>query len=158
MSETRVAVCHIIKHWKQFCARLSAAPRNTDVSIQTSKVMSHYVDGFVIPLHKDKIETYRKIAEEAGSIWKEHGALEYYECVGDDLEVKDQVPFPKIIGAKPDETVVFSWIVFESREHRDAVNQKVISDPRLRNIMNEASMPFDCERMAYGGFRSIVEA
>jgi uncharacterized protein YbaA (DUF1428 family) len=120
--------------------------------------MPHYVDGFVIPLHKDKIETYRKIAEEAGRIWKEHGALEYYECIGDDLEVKDQVPFPKIIGAKSDETVVFSWIVFESREHRDAVNQKVISDPRLRDMMNDGAMPFDLERMAYGGFKSIVEA
>jgi len=119
--------------------------------------MSHYVDGFVIPIQRDKIETYRQIAQEAGKIWKEHGALQYFECVGDDLEVTDQVPFPKIAGAKPDETVVFSWIVFESREHRDSVNQKVISDPRLRNMMNEATMPFDCQRMAYGGFESIVE-
>jgi uncharacterized protein YbaA (DUF1428 family) len=119
--------------------------------------MPHYVDGFVIPIPKDKIETYRKIAEEAGKVWKEHGALEYYECVGDDLEVKDQVPFPRIIDAKSNETVAFSWILFESREHRDKVNEKVINDPRLRKMMEEGSMPFDCNRMAYGGFKTIVE-
>jgi uncharacterized protein YbaA (DUF1428 family) len=120
--------------------------------------MPHYVDGFVIPIPKDKIETYRQIAEEAGKVWKEHGALEYFECVGEDLEVKDQVPFPRIIGAKSNETVVFSWIVFESRQHRDAINKKVINDPRLRKLMEEGAMPFDLERMAYGGFESIVEA
>ena len=93
--------------------------------------MPHYVDGFVLPIPKDKIALYREIAEEAGKIWREHGALEYRECVGDDLDVKDQVPFPRIIESKPDETVVFAWIVFESREHRDEVNAKVMADPRL---------------------------
>jgi uncharacterized protein YbaA (DUF1428 family) len=120
--------------------------------------MSHYVDGFVIPVPKDNIETYRQIAEEAGKIWKEHGALEYYECVGDDLDVKDMVSFTNLSGAKSEETVVFSWIIFKSREHRDEVNQKVIADPRLRHMMEEGVMPFDTGRMAYGGFKSIVEA
>jgi uncharacterized protein YbaA (DUF1428 family) len=119
--------------------------------------MSHYVDGFVIPIPKDKIETYRQIAEEAGKIWKEHGALEYYECVGDDLDVKDLVPFPRLAGAKPDETVAFSWILFKSREHRDEVNKKVINDPRLGDMMKEGAMPFDTGRMAYGGFKPIVK-
>lgn len=120
--------------------------------------MSHYVDGFVIPVPKDNIETYRKIAEEAGKVWKEHGALEYYECVGDDLDVQHQVPFTRLAGAKPDETVVFSWILFSSREHRDEVNKKVMADPRLNDMMKDGAMPFDCSRMAYGGFKSIVEA
>ena len=119
--------------------------------------MSHYVDGFVLPVPKDKVETYRQIAEEAGKIWKEHGALEYYECVGDDLEVTDQVPFTKLAGTTADETVVFSWILFKSREHRDEVNQKVIADPRLRHMMEEGAMPFDMTRMAYGGFKPIVK-
>lgn len=119
--------------------------------------MSHYVDGFVIPIPKEKIEAYRQIAEEAGKVWKEYGALEYYECVGDDLDVKDMVPFPHLADAKQDETVVFSWILFKSREHRDEVNEKVISDPRIKSMMGD-SMPFDCQRMAYGGFKSIVEA
>jgi uncharacterized protein YbaA (DUF1428 family) len=120
--------------------------------------MPHYVDGFVIPIAKDKIETYREIAEEAGKVWKEHGALEYYECVGDDLEVKDQVSFTRLAGAKSNETVIFSWIVFESREHRDEVNAKVIGDSRLRKMMEEGAMPFDLSRMAYGGFKAIVRA
>jgi len=120
--------------------------------------MPHYVDGFVIPIPEDKIEDYRQIAAEAGQIWREYGALAYFECVGDDLEVKDQVPFTRIADTKPGETVVFSWILFESREHRDTVNQKVISDPRMRDMMKDNVMPFDCSRMAYGGFKTIVEA
>lgn len=120
--------------------------------------MPHYVDGFVIPVPKNMIETYRKIAEQACQIWREYGALDYYECVGDDLEVKDQVPFTRLAGAGPDETVVFSWIVFESREHRDEVNAKVMADPRLAQMMESEAMPFDCKRMAYGGFKAIVKA
>lgn len=119
--------------------------------------MSRYVDGFVLPVPKEKIDAYRRMAEAAGKIWKEHGALEFIECAGDDLEVKDQVPFPRIMDAKPGETVVFSWIIFKSREHRDEVNAKVMSDPRLAQTM-EGEMPFDCQRMAYGGFKTIVEA
>ena len=120
--------------------------------------MAHYVDGFVIPVPKDKIDQYREIAEKAGKIWREHGALEYRECVGDDLDVKDQVPFPRLASAQPEETVVFSWIVYESREHRDAVNAKVLADPRIAEMGCEGGMPFDCTRMAYGGFKTIVEA
>ena len=120
--------------------------------------MAHYIDGFVLPIPKDKIDRYRQIAEQAGKIWREHGALEYRECVGDDLDVKDQVPFPRIIETNPDETVVFAWIVFESREHRDRVNARVIADARLAGMAEDGPMPFDCKRMAYGGFKTIVEA
>ena len=120
--------------------------------------MPHYVDGFLLPVPKDKIDLYGQIADEAGKIWREHGALEYRECVGDDLDVKGQVPFPRVIETKPDETVVFAWIVFESREHRDAVNAKVMADPRMASMGEKGEMPFDFKRMAYGGFKTIVEA
>jgi uncharacterized protein YbaA (DUF1428 family) len=118
--------------------------------------MAKYVDGFVIPIPKDKIDRYREIATEACEVWKDHGALDYFECIGDDLEVKDQVPFPRMTGATPDETVVFAWIVYQSREHRDAVNAKVMNDPRLAKCMEPGAMPFDCKRMAYGGFNVLV--
>jgi uncharacterized protein YbaA (DUF1428 family) len=120
--------------------------------------MSHYVDGFLLPVPKDKIDLYRQIAEEAGKVWREHGALEYRECVGDDLDVKDQVPFPRVVETKPDETVVFAWIVLDSRKHRDHVNAKVMADPRMARIGKKGEMPFDYKRMAYGGFKTIVEA
>ena len=117
-----------------------------------------YVDGFVIPLQRNKINLYRTSAEKACRIWKEHGALEFWECVGDDLEVKDQVPFPRLADAKPDETVIFSWIVFESRESRDQVNAKVMADPRIKELCDASNSPFDFKRMAYGGFKVLVEA
>jgi uncharacterized protein YbaA (DUF1428 family) len=120
--------------------------------------MAKYVDGFVIPISKDKIEEYRRIAEKASAIWKEHGALEYSECIGDDLDVKDQIPFPSAAKAEPGETVVFAWIVYESREHRDRVNAAVINDPRIAKMMAPGSQPFDCKRMVYGGFKILVEA
>ena len=123
--------------------------------IETTK--PHYVDGFVIPLPKNKIDDYRRIAEKSGQVWRDHGALEYRECVGEDLNVKGQVPFPRLIDSKPDETVVFAWIVFESRAHRDEVNAKVMKDPRLAK-MDPNAMPFDCKRMAYGGFEVLVDA
>jgi len=119
--------------------------------------MAHYVDGFVISLPRNKIDDYRRIAERSGEVWRDHGALEYRECVGEDLNVKGQVPFPRLINSKPDETVVFAWIVFESRAHRDEVNAKVMKDPRLAKMGPEA-MPFDCKRMAYGGFEVLVDA
>jgi uncharacterized protein YbaA (DUF1428 family) len=131
---------------------------DTQTNQQSRLTMAHYVDGYVLPLPNDKIDLYRQIAEEAGKIWREHGALEYRECVGDDLDVKDQVPFPRMIETKPDETVVFAWIVFESREHRDEVNAKVMKDPRLARMAELGPMPFDSKRMAYGGFKTIVEA
>lgn len=119
--------------------------------------METYVDGFVIPIPKDKIDEYRRIAEKVGAIWKEHGALEYWECIGDDLEVKDQVPFPMAAKAKPGETVIFSWIVYESRRHRHKVNQAVMNDPRLAEEMKPDAQPFDYKRMVYGGFKTLVK-
>ena len=119
--------------------------------------MTHYVDGYVIPLPKNKIDDYRRIAQKAGEVWRDHGALEYRECVGEDLDVKGQVSFLRLINSASDETVVFAWIVFKSRAHRDEVNAKVMKDPRLAKMDSDA-MPFDCKRMAYGGFEVLVEA
>jgi uncharacterized protein YbaA (DUF1428 family) len=116
-----------------------------------------YVDGYVLPVPKKNLQAYRRLAQKAGKIWREHGALEYRECVGDDLDVKTLVPFPRRIKLKPGETVVFSWIVFKSRTHRDSVNAKVMKDPRLADTMDPKSMPFDCKRMVYGGFKVLVE-
>jgi uncharacterized protein YbaA (DUF1428 family) len=116
--------------------------------------MGKYVDGFVIPMAKDKVEEYRAIAQKAGEIWKEHGALDYVEAVGEDLEVKDMLSFKTIAGAGEDETVVFAWIVYESREERDRINAAVMEDPRLKADMD--NMPFDFKRMAYGGFKTLV--
>lgn len=115
-----------------------------------------YVDGFVIPVSKKSVQAYRRIALKAGKIWREHGALEFRECVGDDLAVKGMVPFSRRMKLKPGETVIFSWIVFKSRAHRDRVNAKVMKDPRLD--MDPKSMPFDVKRMLYGGFKVLVDA
>ena len=122
--------------------------------------MARYVDGFVLPMPKKNVEAYRKIAAKAGKVWREHGALDYRECVGDDLNVKGIfVSFPRQIKTKPGETVVFSWILYKSKAHRDAVNKKVMKDPRLAAMMSgEEQMPFDVKRMLYGGFKVIVEA
>ena len=118
--------------------------------------MARYVDGFVLPIPKKHVAAYRRIAQKAGKIWREHGALEVRECVGDDLAVKMATPFPRLAKAKPGETVFFSWIVFKSRAHRDRVNAKVMKDPRLATMGPEA-MPFDMKRMAYGGFKALVD-
>lgn len=120
--------------------------------------MSKYIDGFLLPIAKEQIENYRLMAEKAAAIWKEHGALEYVEAVGDDLDVKDQLPFTQVTGAGENEKVVLAYIVYESREHRDAVNAKVFADPRLQEMCSSDSAPFDFKRMAYGGFKSIVSA
>src|SRR5215831_6796867 len=114
--------------------------------------MGRYVDGFVIPVQKDRIEDYRRIAEQAAPIWKEYGALDYWECVGDDLDVKGLVAFTQLAQAGPDETVVFAWVVFESREQRDLANAKIAADPRLSAMVGD-NPPFDMQRMAYGGSR-----
>ncbi len=113
-----------------------------------------YVDGFVLVVPKRKLPAYRRLASTAGKVWKELGALEYWECVGDDLDIKGTLPFPRMAKAKAGETVMFSWIVFKSRAHRDRVNAKVMTDPRL--TMSPAKMPFDMKRMAYGGFKTLV--
>jgi uncharacterized protein YbaA (DUF1428 family) len=116
-----------------------------------------YVDGFVIPVPKKHLQTYRRIATKAGKVWKEHGALEYRECVGDDLNIKGMKTFPQQIKPKPGETVLFSWIVYKSRAHRDRVNAKVMKDPRLSKMMEPGAMPFDMKRMVYGGFKTLVD-
>jgi uncharacterized protein YbaA (DUF1428 family) len=97
------------------------------------------------------------MARKAGRIWREHGAIDYCECAGEDLRAKWGVAFPKQLKAKPGETVVFSWIVFKSRADRDRVNAKVMKDPRLKELAGSEDMPFDCKRMVYGGFKTIVE-
>ena len=117
-----------------------------------------YVDGYVLPVPKKNLATYRKMATLAGKLWREHGALEYRECVGDDLKVKMIVPFTKSIKMKAGETVVFSYIVFKSRKHRDTVNAKVMKDPRMAKFMEGKEPPFDFKRMVYGGFKTIVAA
>jgi uncharacterized protein YbaA (DUF1428 family) len=120
--------------------------------------MARYVDGYVLPVPKKNLKAYSRIAKKAGKIWREHGALDYKECVGDDLNVKCGMPFPKQIKLKPGETVVFAYIVFKSRADRDRVNAKVMKDPRLADSMDEKSMPFDAKRMVYGGFNVLVDA
>jgi uncharacterized protein YbaA (DUF1428 family) len=117
----------------------------------------NYVDGYVLPVPKKNLQIYRRMAEKAGKIWREHGALEFRECAGDDLKVKRVVPFPRAIKIKPGETVMFSWIVFRSRAHRDRVNAKVMKDPRLAKMMDPKAMPFDSKRMVYGGFKVLVD-
>ena len=117
-----------------------------------------YVDGYVLPVPKKNVQAYRRIAQKAGKVWREHGALEYRECVGEDLDVKMGMPFPRLMEVKPGETVVFAWVVFKSRAHRDRVNAKVMKDPRLAKMMDEGPMPFDVKRMVYGGFKVLVDA
>ena len=117
--------------------------------------MARYVDGFLLPIARKNIAAYKKISTLAGRIWREHGALEYRECVGDDLDVKFGRAFPKQVKLKPGETVVFSWIVYKSKAHRNRVNKKVMEDPRLK--MEGIAMPFDVKRMAAGGFEVLVD-
>jgi uncharacterized protein YbaA (DUF1428 family) len=114
-----------------------------------------YVDGFVLAVPKENIEAYKAMARKAGDVWKEYGALAFVECVGDDVPHGELTSFPRAVQAKDDEFVIFSWIVYESREHRDAVNAKVMADPRLKEDMS--SMPFDGKRMIYGGFETFLE-
>lgn len=120
------------------------------------KKMSKYVDGFVLPIRKENIEKYREMAQTGGDIWKEKGALDYYECVGDDLESEGMLSFKTIAGATEDETVIFAWIVFESKEQRDRINEEVMSDPRLKEVMETHTNLFDFKRMAYGGFKTLI--
>jgi uncharacterized protein YbaA (DUF1428 family) len=118
--------------------------------------MARYVDGFVIPLPKKKLAAYRRVAQKAGKIWREHGALEYFETVGEEL--KPRWGFPKLAKLRRGETVVFSWIVYKSKADRNRVNAKVMKDPRMKPMMDPGAMPFDMKRMAMGGFKVIVEA
>jgi uncharacterized protein YbaA (DUF1428 family) len=115
-----------------------------------------YVDGFVLPIPTKHMATYRRMARKAEKVWRDHGAVDYKECVGDDLKVKWGTLFPRMVKTKPGETVVFSWIVFKSKAHRNRVNAAVMKDPRLVAMMDPKNMPFDPKRMAYGGFKVIV--
>jgi uncharacterized protein YbaA (DUF1428 family) len=116
-----------------------------------------YVDGFVVPVPKKKVEAYRRLARKAGKIWREHGALDFKQCIADDVKVGKVTSFPRSVKLKPSETVMFSWITYKSRAHRDRVNAKVMKDKRFAG-MDPKDMPFDGKRMIYGGFKVIVEA
>ena len=118
--------------------------------------MAHYVDGFVVTVPKKRLEAYRRMAQKAGKIWREHGALEFNECVADDVKVGKLTSFPRSVKLKRGETVFFSWIVYKSRAHRDRINAKVMKDPRLADMMDPKNMPFDGKRMIYGGFKILV--
>ena len=115
-----------------------------------------YVDGFVVPVPKRNLKAYRRLATQAGKLWREHGAVDYWECVADDVKPGKVTSFPRSVKLKSGETVLFSWIVFKSRAHRDQVNAKVMADPRLGSMMDGKTSPFDASRMIYGGFKSFV--
>ncbi len=120
--------------------------------------MGHYVDGFVVPVPKKKVGAYRKLASKASKIWREYGALEYVEAVADDVKPGKWTSFPQSVKLKSSEIVVFAYIVYKSRAHRDSVMKKVMKDKRLHEMCNPSNMPFDGKRMFWGGFKTIVEA
>ena len=115
-----------------------------------------YVDGFIVPVPKKNLAAYRSMARKAGKVWRDHGALDYREFVADDAKVGKLTSFPRSVKLKPTETVIFSWIIYKSRAHRDRVNAKVMKDPRLADMMNPKTLPFDAKRMIYGGFKKLV--
>ena len=116
-----------------------------------------YVDGFIVPVPKKNLAAYRAMARTASKVWREHGALDYRECVAEDVKPGKWTSFPQSVKLKPGETVVFAWITYKSRKHRDRVNAKVMKDPRLAKMMDMKSMPFDGKRMIYGGFETFVK-
>jgi len=120
--------------------------------------MAHYVDGFVLPVPRSKLATYRRMAQKAGKVWRDHGALQYIECIADDVKPGKHTSFPQSVKLAAGEVVWFSWIVFKSRAHRDRVNGKVMKDPRMAAMMDPKAMPFDGKRMIYGGFKVAVDA
>ncbi len=120
--------------------------------------MAKYVDGFVLPVPRKNLDAYRRMARKASKVWRDHGALEYVECVADDVKPGKYTSFPQSVKLKADEVVVFAYIVYKSRAQRDKVNKLVMADPRLNEMMDPKSMPFDGKRMFWGGFKSIVEA
>ena len=119
--------------------------------------MARYVDGFVVPVPRKNVAAYRRMAQKAGRIWREHGALDFVECIADDVKPGKLTSFPQSVKLKPNETVMFSWITYKSRAHRDRVNKKVMADPRLKDMMDPKAMPFDAKRMIYGGFAVLVQ-
>jgi uncharacterized protein YbaA (DUF1428 family) len=116
-----------------------------------------YVDGYVLPVPKKNLHAYRRMAEKAGKVWREHGALEYIECVADDVKPGKWTSFPQSVKLKSDETVIFAYVVFKSRAHRDRVNAKAMNDPRLKSMCDPESLPFDGKRMFWGGFKTLVD-
>ena len=118
--------------------------------------MARYVDGFVVPVPRTKLAAYRRMAQTAGRVWRDHGALEYIESVADDVKRGKRTSFPRSVKLKPNETVVFSYIVYKSRAERDRINAKVMKDPRLAKMMDPKAMPFDGKRMFWGGFKTFV--
>ena len=116
-----------------------------------------YVDGFIVPVPKKKIDAYRRMSKKAGKVWREHGALEFRECAAEDVKMGKLTSFPRSVKLKRTETVFFSWIVYRSRADRDRVNAKVMKDPRLASMMDPKGMPFDTKRMIYGGFEVLVD-
>jgi uncharacterized protein YbaA (DUF1428 family) len=118
--------------------------------------MGLYVDGFVLPVQKNKVEEYREMAKKAGKIWREYGAVDYRECIADDVKPGKWTSFPQSVKLKPNEVVVFSWISYKSRKQRDRVNAKVMKDPRIAEMMKDKTPPFDPKRMIYGGFTTLV--
>ena len=118
--------------------------------------MGKYVDGFVLPVPKEKVEEYKAFSEKAGTIWREHGAVQYIECIADDVKPGKVTSFPQSVNLKDDETVVFAWILYDSREHRDEVNAKVMKDPRMAG-MDPKTFPFDGMRLIWGGFNVFVD-
>ncbi len=117
-----------------------------------------YVDGFVLPVPKKKVEAYRRMAKKAGKVWREHGAIEFKECIADDVKMGKLTSFPRSVKRKPNETVIFSYIVYKSRAHRDRVMAKVMQDKRIADMMNIEDLPFDAKRMIHGGFKVLVDA
>jgi uncharacterized protein YbaA (DUF1428 family) len=118
--------------------------------------MAGYVDGFVLPVPKKNLAAYRRMSRKAGRVWREHGALDFVECVADDVKPGKWTSFPQSVKLKTGEVVCFSWILFKSRKHRDSVNARAMKDPRLAGMMDPAAMPFDGKRMIYGGFKVMV--
>ena len=120
--------------------------------------MSRYVDGYVLPVPRKNVAAYRRMAQKAGKVWRDHGALEYIECVADDVKAGKHTSFPQSVKLKKGETVIFAYIVYKSRAQRDSVNKKVMKDPRLASMMDPKKMPFDAKRMFWGGFKILVDA
>lgn len=119
--------------------------------------MPQYVDGFIVPVPKKNLDAYRRMSQKAGKVWREFGALEYRECVAEDVKIGKLTSFPRSVKRKPDETVVFAWIVYKSRADRDRINAKVMKDPRLADMMDGKAAPFDAKRMIFGGFEVLVD-
>jgi len=115
-----------------------------------------YVDGFVVPVPKKNLKAYLSLARKAGKVWKDHGAIDYHECVSDDVKVGKWTSFPRSVNLKKGETVMFSWIVYKSRAHRDRVLKNVMADERMKDMMKDTALPFDGRRMIYGGFKGMV--